>query len=165
MTHETYEYTLTTAKGFLLMVICGLITVWAAYMAMTHNGSLDLGAVTFGPQGATFAYGVLGLVTGWVTFDEVRNWMRPSEQKAPTVLDNEAISAPAQPDNPAVLRLTYKGISDIKTRSVSGTRVIEIRHMDGNLTISGSALGSREAFDSLLQSLQARVALTRGYRY
>ncbi|MAM63702.1 hypothetical protein [Maritimibacter sp. UBA3975] len=165
MTHETYEYTLTTAKGFLLMVVCGLITVWAGYMAATHQGSLSVAGFSLGMQGATFAYLVLATVTGWVTFDEIRSWMRPAERKAPIVLDNEAISAPAQPDNPAVLRLSYKGISDIKTRSVSGNRVIEIRHMDGNLTISGSALGSREAFDSLLQSLQARVALTRGYRY
>ena len=64
MTHETYEYTLTTAKGFLLMVICGLITVWAAYMAMTHNGSLDLGAVTYGLVLAAWSKGLGCVING-----------------------------------------------------------------------------------------------------
>lgn len=165
MTHETYEYTLTTAKGFFLMILCGLITLWAGYMTVGHSGALSIGPFAFGAMGASLAYGALAAVTAWVTFGEIRAWVRPREAKAPIILDNEAISAPAQPDNPAVLRLTYKGISDIKTRLVNGTRTLEIKHMDGNLTISGGALGSREAFDSLLQSLEARVALTRGYRY
>lgn len=165
MTHETYDYTLNTAKGFVLMLLCGAIALWSVLMALFHGGALSFGGLDLGARGARVAFLALALVTGWVTLRELRAWLRPTGRKAPIVLDAEAISAPARPDNPAVLRLSYKGISDIKTRLVQGNRVIEVRHMDGNLTISGAALGSREAFDSLLQSLQARVALTRGYRY
>jgi hypothetical protein len=165
MTHETYDYSLSTAKGALLLLTCALIAVGSGYMAISSAHVLGMPEVGPMPRIAVFAYVAVCLATGWVALEELRSLLRPSAHKAPIVLDSEAILAPASPETASLLRLTYRGISDIKTRAIQGNHVLEIRHMDGNLTISGAALGSREAFDSLLQSLQARVALTRGYRY
>ena len=44
-------------------------------------------------------------------------------------------------------------------------RVLEVKHIEGNLYISSAAMESREAFDRLWKSLESRVGLHRGYRY
>lgn len=165
MHKETYDYTLSTTKGLLLLFIAAILSLWAFYMAFGYDGTGAMFGQALTSRWARFGFLGLGFIAGLVAFEEVKAVLHSGKHTAPIILDAEGISAPAQPENPTILRLTYKGISDIRTRASSGSRSIEVRHIDGNLVIPAGALGSREAFDSLLQSLQARVALTRGYRY
>ncbi|MBV7407764.1 hypothetical protein [Maritimibacter sp. DP1N21-5] len=165
MTPETYDYTLTTAKGSTLGGLFAVAALGLGYMAVSHDGSLRILWVDLGQVGTTAFLAALALVAAALGADQLRLILRPGAVNAPIRLDTEAIVAPARCDDPALLRLTYKGISEIKPRTMAGDRVLEIRHIEGNLYISGTAMESREAFDRLWRSLEARVGLHRGYRY
>ena len=165
MKPETYDYTLTTAKGYALLALCAIGAVGMGYLALTHGGTLRFLGFELGYHGTTVAFGGLGLICAAIVVDQLRDLLKPQAVKAPIRLDAEAIVAPARWDNPSLLRLTYKGISDVKPRLVGQDRVLEVKHIEGNLYISAAAMESREAFDRLWRSLEARVGLHRGYRY
>lgn len=165
MTNETFEYDLKTARNFALMALCALAAVGAFYLTLTNEAGLTVAGFELGRLGATMAYGVVGLVAGFAAAQELRGSLRPKGKRVLIRLDDDGIVGPVSPSDPRMMKLTYKGISDIKPRLVDGERCLEIKHIEGNLRIAGAALGSKEAFDRLWKSLEARVGLHRGYRY
>lgn len=165
MSNETFGYTMRVAKGYVLLVLCAVVAAGAGWLAVTNKAGLTIAGYEFGPFGATAIYALVAAVAMMVTVEELRGLLRPAMRRAEIRLDDTGIIAPADPANPRLMHLTYKGISDIKAALRDGERVLVIRHIEGNLRISASAMENREAFERLWRSLESRVGLHRGYRY
>lgn len=162
---ETYAYKLVPPKSYLLLVLCGIVAVGAGFLALTNDAGLMVAGLNLGVKGATLAYSGVAAIAGAVAFEELREVLKPKVQVSKIILDEEALVAPARIDNPQMLRLPYKGITDVKSLDRDGVRFLEVKHMVGNVHICCPAMENQDAFNQLWRNLESRIGLHRGYRY
>lgn len=165
MANESFGYTLTTAKSYVLLIACALVALGSVYLVVTNDSSLAFAGIELGWIGATLAYLAVGAMAAMVAVQEARALLRPKAQRGEIRLSETSIIAPTSPSDPKPVTLSYKGISDIQARQRDGERCLEIKHIEGNLHIYAAAMESKAAFDRLWRSLESRVGLHRGYRY
>lgn len=165
MTIETYGYAPPAAKSHFLLILCVMIAVGAGYLAFAGQSGLVVAGFEIGPRSATFLHGAIGVTASAVAIEEARKILRPMDRHLEIRLDDQAIIAPGDPADPRPIRLSYKGISDIKSAQRDGDRFLVIKHIEGNIRIAASAMDDKASFDRLWKSLESRVVLHRGYRY
>lgn len=165
MSEQSFGYSLAVAGNLAMMIGSGIVAVGSAILALTHQGTLALGDYTLSDLGTRLVFGLVAFITAFAAIRTGRDWWHPVRQRLQIRLESDGIVGPAHPEQPGLLKLSYKGISDVKTKLVNGTRYLVIKHMDGNMHISSEHLDGFEEFEMLWRAIEARVGLHRGYRY
>ncbi|NLD98690.1 MAG: hypothetical protein GX640_02355 [Fibrobacter sp.] len=136
----------------------GLCCWGMSYAALTNDKGLILnGIITLSVQNATIFYwcfsalaagfvvcGIVLLVLSFVSKNEI-------------VISSDCLIAPKNSFSKKMITVNFKDINGVEIQAIQKTRILNIYHVDGRLSIADSMLPGKKHFEELVSILQSNV--------
>lgn len=127
-------------------------------IAATNDRGLILNRIfEFSKQGATIFYWVIaGLSVAFVVlgfFALIKSYTSKRE----IIISDSSITSPKSGFSKLNICIKFSDITDVTMQTVQKTKILNIDHLDGRLSIPNSMLPNKQAFEELVSSIQAKI--------
>lgn len=128
------------------------------YVAATNDRGLILnGILEFSPQGATIFYLVMAAAATAFVLIAFLALAKFAVSEREIVISEFSITAPKSGLSKLDITVNFSDITDISIQTIQKTKILNIDHTGGKLSIPNSMLPSEQAFDGLVSELQSKL--------
>jgi len=136
----------------------GLCAGGMGYVAFTNEQGLILNRIfEFSVEGASIFYWVVSSTSLIFVLAGILVLAKSFTAEREIVISEEHITSPKSGFSKKSIVVKYKDIISITIQTVQKTKIINIVHKGGKLSIPNTMLPNKQAYESLLNQLQSRI--------
>jgi hypothetical protein len=127
-------------------------------VALTNDRGLILNRIIeFSAQGATIFYWVVAIAALAFVLVGILALIKSMFSNREIVITNESITSPKSGFSKQDVTVSFSDITGINMQTIQKTKILNIEHLGGKLSIPNSMLPSKTSFEELVSQLQTRV--------
>ena len=155
---KEYDYKPKWTAIFLGGTFFAACTVGLGFVAANNDRGLMINhVIELEPGGATVFYWVLAVCSlGFVGAGVIGAYHRLTVRQR-IKLGSQSLIVPSSFWSSEEKEIAYDDIHELSTSTISGQRLLNVKHIDGKVIIAASKLPSKAAFEEMCKLLAVRV--------
>lgn len=146
---------------FLILVSCGF-AVFLGYTALNNNsGLIIMDLITLGVEGSTRFFWAASLFFGFLAMTSLLTFLKNIKAEREIVITDSSITSPKSGLSNQDITVNYADIRNISVQNIAGTKMLQIDHPAGKLSIPNSMVPSKRAFEELIAAVESRLGAHR----
>ena len=127
-------------------------------VAITNDKGLLLNRIfEFSPQGATIFYGVIAGASLVFVLVGLLALVKSVTTKREIVISDTSLTSPKSGFSKIDVTVDFSDVTNVALQTVQKTKILNIDHPGGRLSIPNSMLPNKQAFEELVSLLQTRI--------
>ncbi|HAS6997775.1 TPA: hypothetical protein I7280_23385 [Vibrio parahaemolyticus] len=127
-------------------------------IALTNDRGLILNRIIeFSPLGATNLYWAVTIAALSFVLVGTLALIKSMFSNREIVITNESISSPKSGFSKQDVTVNFSDITGVNMQTIQKTKILNIEHLGGRLSIPNSMLPNKASFEELVSQLQSRV--------
>ena len=141
-----------------LTAFFGVSSVVLVNKAMNNERGLVLNKIVeMSSASASVFYWILAAVSIALSLLGIYSLLKSVAGKLEVVITENSITAPKSGISKKTVEVSYSDIRSMNVQTIQKTKILNIEHVDGKLSIPNSMLPNKESFDHLITQLQSRT--------
>ncbi len=145
----------------LFILAIGFFGACAGFMgniAITNDRGLVLNRIfEFSTQGASIFYWVITVIALAFVLVGIIALIKSFTSKREIIISDTSITSPKSGFSKLDITVNFSDVTDVTIQTVQKTKILNIDHLDGRLSIPNSMLPNKQAFEELVSHIQVKL--------